>query len=78
MKKLECRMCAKGLFHCPSGDHVNLPGKIHSGRGAFVDSQWDCPNCHGTGSLLVSLLDRICVAIYERGRKVNRRLHPRT
>jgi hypothetical protein len=71
-------MCSRSRFHCPTGEHHPEPGKIHSGYGAINDYQWDCPNCRGTGCIEVSLLDRICVYIYERGRKVHRKLHPHT
>ena len=74
--KADCKMCGNTFFHCPTGEHVKEPGKIHSGRGAKIDSEWDCPNCRGKGVVYTSLVDRICEAIYRRGRRVNRKLHP--
>lgn len=76
MKSVECRQCGNSSWHCPSGDHVKTPGRIHTGLGAKSDYDWDCPNCRGTGRIEVSWLDRLCEYIYKRGRRVNRKLHP--
>lgn len=75
MKKMNCKMCDRG-FYCPSGKHTKKPGKIHSGRGSTMDSQWDCPNCSGRGFILISIIDRIALAIYARGRRVHRKGNP--
>lgn len=61
-KNIPCHMCMKyqgqgGDWYCPSGKHPETPGRIHSGRGATVDCDWECPNCHGLGHIKLSWLD---------------------